>query len=299
MKNKHTHPAITTWNEKMSYFKVCQPCIAYNRQQGRRKKKDRLLEGGGGNDYYQGGYERDKYNCYDDAGYTNVNQCYKFESKTSLRAASTDDLLAASNQGSIVQITSSEQVVYGKGGYGTHTSRGAKWNMASTLGILAMVALACVYFALVLHSKIISRRRRRMKVALQKRHKRKVQEQRGKSRSRSRKIDINDPTDANNNAVDLERSETSRAVVTGKKWKLLGNSSTAADRKKEMAMSVRGDPRGRSTSARKSSSTSTRTPPPRHSSSKGYVPPKNVSPLRRVGSGQLRGKSPSRGSMEP
>jgi hypothetical protein len=149
--------------------------------------------------------------------------------------------------------------------------------MASTLIILSIVALACVYFALVLHSKIISRRRRR-------------------------KIDIHDPnTDANNiNAVDLERSETSRAVVTGKKWKIMGNSSsTATDRKKEMAMSVRGDPRGRSsTSAGKSSRNSTRTPPPRHSSSKGYVPPKNVSPLRRVGSG-LRGKSPSRGSMEP
>jgi hypothetical protein len=119
-----------------------------------------------------------------------------------------------------------------------------------------------------------------MKMALHKRHKRKVQEQRHKrkvqeqrkSRSRLRKIDIHDPTDdpttdANNNAVDLERVEPSRAVVTGKKWKILGNSSTA---KKEMAMSVRGDPRGRSTSAAG-----------RHSSSKGYVPPKNVSPLRR------------------
>lgn len=255
----------------MSYFKVCQPCIAYNRQQGRRRK-DRLLEGGG-NDYYQGGYERDKYNCYDDAGYTNVNQCYKFESKTSLRAASTDDLLAASNQGSIVRITSSEQVVYGKGGYGTHTSR-AKWNMASTLVILSIVALACVYFALVLHSKIISRRRRRLKVALNKRHKRKSQER--KSRSRSRKIDI-DQINANN-AVDLERTETSRAVVTGKKWKVLGTSNKA-DMKKEMSMSVRGDPRGRSLSGGKSRST-TQTPP-RESSSKGYVPP----PLRRVGSG--------------
>lgn len=277
----------------MSYFKVCQPCIAYNRQQDyrRRRRKDRLLERedrlleGGGNCEY----ERDKYNCYDDAGYTNVNQCYKFESKTSLRAASTDDLLAASNQGSIVRITSSEQVVYGKGGYGTHTSR-AKWNMASTLIILAIVALACVYFALVLHSKIISRRRRRMKVALNKRHKRKSQERR--SRSRSRKIDI-DQIDANK-AVDLERSETSRAVVTGKKWKIMGTSNKA-DMKKEMAMSVRGDPRGRSTSAGKSSNT-TRTPV-RQSSSKGYVPPRNASPLRRVGSGlQDKSKSPSRGT---
>ena len=272
----------------MSYFKVCQPCIAYNRQQDYRRRRkgrllereDRLLEGDGNCEY-----ERDKYNCYDDAGYTNVDQCYKFESKTSVRAASTDDLLAASNQGSIVRITSSEQVVYGKGGYGTHTSR-AKWNMASTLVILSIVALACVYFALVLHSKIISRRRRRMKVALNKRHKRKSQERR--SRSRSRKIDMN-------NAVDLERSETSRAVVTGKKWKIMGTSNKA-DMKKEMAMSVRGDPRGRSTSAGKSSNTTTRTPL-RQSSSKGYVPPRNVSPLRGVGSGlQDKSKSPPRGT---
>lgn len=248
----------------MSYFKVCQPCIAYNRQEG-RERKDRLLEGGG-NDYYQGGYERDKYNCYDDAGYTNVNQCYKFESKTSLRAASTDDLLAASNQGSIVRITSSEQVVYGKGGYGTHTSR-AKWNMASTLVILSIVALACVYFAVVLHFKIISRRRRRMKVALNKRHKRKSRER----KSRSRKIDLY-KIDANN-AVDLERTETSRAVVMGKKWTILGTSNKA-DMKKEMAMSLRGDPRGRSPSGGKSRSTIQT--PLRESSSKGYVPPKNV-----------------------
>ena len=72
--------AIATWNEKMSSFKVCQPCKAYNlmaeEQDNDHHNKGRWLEEDGD------GEEQDFFNCYDDAGYTNVNQCYKFETKT-------------------------------------------------------------------------------------------------------------------------------------------------------------------------------------------------------------------------
>lgn len=69
---------IATWNEKMSNFKVCQPCRAYNlfAESGGSHSRDhrqrhRML---GGDENDGEGDETERYNCYDDAGYTNVNQ---------------------------------------------------------------------------------------------------------------------------------------------------------------------------------------------------------------------------------
>lgn len=62
--------AILAWNEKMSHFKTCQPCVAYNigSSSERRKRNRRKL----GDDENDGeGEEQAYYNCYDDAGYTN------------------------------------------------------------------------------------------------------------------------------------------------------------------------------------------------------------------------------------
>ena len=115
--------AIATWNEKMSYFKVCQPCVAYNlfseQSNNKKERKGRFLGGNQNND--GNGYERKRYNCYDDAGYTNVNQCYKFETKTNLKMADEDDLSTASKQGTILRIKAYDKV-YGKGGYSTPMS---------------------------------------------------------------------------------------------------------------------------------------------------------------------------------
>lgn len=112
--------AIATWNEKMSYFKVCQPCVAYNlfseQSNNKRERKGRFLGNNDGD-----GYERKRYNCYDDAGYTNVNQCYKFETKTNLKMADEDDLITASKQGTILRIKAYDKV-YGRGGYSTPMS---------------------------------------------------------------------------------------------------------------------------------------------------------------------------------
>ena len=62
------------------------------------------------------GVEQARYNCYDAAGYTNVNQCYKFESKTSMAIAEPEDMARASEQGSILLIKAYGNV-YGEGGY--------------------------------------------------------------------------------------------------------------------------------------------------------------------------------------
>jgi len=105
--------AIDTWNERMNVFKVCQPCVAYNLHSGQGKNNGhgRFLGGNQGD-----GEERELYNCYDDAGYTNVNQCYKFGSKTKLEVSDEYDLSKASSQGTILRIKANNGKVYGKGG---------------------------------------------------------------------------------------------------------------------------------------------------------------------------------------
>ena len=61
-----------------------------------------------GTDDPNNGYFR----CDDDADYSNVNQCMKFRSHANLEAASWEDLVAATNQGGILQVNVSG-VVFG------------------------------------------------------------------------------------------------------------------------------------------------------------------------------------------
>jgi len=53
---------------------------------------------------------------YDDADYTNVNQCMKFKTKTEMLAADFRDIMLAHEQGNIVEFTLAGSV-YGYGGY--------------------------------------------------------------------------------------------------------------------------------------------------------------------------------------
>ena len=95
--------AFDTWNANMDSYKVCQPCRAYNRQEMYQSGWDNyrsLTERYDG----QGGYEKNNYNCYDDAHYQNCNQCYKFETHSDMAKASSSDLQAASDQGTILLI---------------------------------------------------------------------------------------------------------------------------------------------------------------------------------------------------
>lgn len=55
--------------------------------------------GGGGG----GGCVEDDFDCYDDAGYTNVNQCMKFRAKTYMDPATLRDVLLAQRQGTLVE----------------------------------------------------------------------------------------------------------------------------------------------------------------------------------------------------
>lgn len=106
-------------NEYMNEYKICQPCRAYSKYENYANDDD---DGSGSNDNEDhsdegGGYaEQWGFNCYDDAGYKNCNQCYKFQTKTDMEAADTYDLATASKQGSILEIKVNGKT-YGSGGY--------------------------------------------------------------------------------------------------------------------------------------------------------------------------------------
>ena len=129
------------WNELMTDYQVCQPCRAYNKvpmyeDEDRRRRLD---DNDGEGDEEQWGY-----NCYDDAGYRNCNQCYKFETKTDMELASTEDLERASNQGSILAIKV-DGVTYGRGGIDWHD---AGSEIQTAIWIIGAVAILGILFLL-------------------------------------------------------------------------------------------------------------------------------------------------------
>ena len=147
--------AIDTWNEKMSVFKVCQPCRAYNLyyDQNRNSHDHRRLENDGEGD------ENKRYNCYDDAGYTNVDQCYKFETHTKLEPAYDVDLSLADDQRSILLIHANGKT-YGRGEpYSTPFVAGWDWSvtpeqmMYISFGSIAIVWISMLLFFHRRHKK--------------------------------------------------------------------------------------------------------------------------------------------------
>ena len=85
------------WNDAMEIYRVCQPCRAYAlNSYGGDRKKQRQLEDDPNNGLFQ---------CDDAAGYTNVNQCMKFASKTDMRYASLNEVMEAAQQGGITSVT--------------------------------------------------------------------------------------------------------------------------------------------------------------------------------------------------
>jgi len=95
--------AFAQWNYMMDAYKICQPCRAYSKSYNVQDDDDwgrNLVEYQDG----QGNEEANGFNCYDDAGYRNCNQCYKFETHTDMEEASSDDLTLATKQGTILSI---------------------------------------------------------------------------------------------------------------------------------------------------------------------------------------------------
>lgn len=85
--------SMQRWNNAFGKFRVCQPCVAYDLQ---NTDGSRYNDDGGG-----GGEANDMFDCYDDADYTNVNQCMKFMAKTSMNTATFRDMTLGKYQGTL------------------------------------------------------------------------------------------------------------------------------------------------------------------------------------------------------
>jgi len=83
--------SMERWNSAMEQFRVCQPCVSYD------------IENVDGTKFYDddGGNGGDMFECYDDAGYTNVNQCMKFMAKTTMNTATFRDMSLGRYQGTL------------------------------------------------------------------------------------------------------------------------------------------------------------------------------------------------------
>ena len=94
---------IRQFNDAMMPFYHCQPCRAYNLE-----NVDGSLYGGDDNNNNNADASNDpnypKYSCLDIAGYTNVNQCMKFRTKTQMLPMTRKDLHVATLQGAITHL---------------------------------------------------------------------------------------------------------------------------------------------------------------------------------------------------
>jgi len=109
--------SMDRWDSAFDVWHMCHPCVAYdientegdkyldddddyaayddayyNRRAGRKRKL--------GGEYSAQG---DVFECYDDAGYTNVNQCMKFSAKTRMQTATFRDLSLGKHQGTLAE----------------------------------------------------------------------------------------------------------------------------------------------------------------------------------------------------
>lgn len=146
--------SVDRWNDLLSDYKICQPCRSYSltREVYQQGSHD---EGGGSGDQEdgddgEGGNEQWGFNCYDDAGYRNCNQCYKFQTQTDFELASADDLDKATKQGTILAIKVDGQH-YGRGHYTApgHAMRVFKKSSAILLSTVGLLGCAFLYFKYV------------------------------------------------------------------------------------------------------------------------------------------------------
>jgi hypothetical protein len=106
--------AVNYWDTTMETFSFCQPCVAYDLNNvgfngGTQGSSYGTYDCDNDNDNYDddnGGQNdqcvEDDFDCYDDAGYTNVNQCMKFRAKTQMDTATIRDVMLAHRQGTLV-----------------------------------------------------------------------------------------------------------------------------------------------------------------------------------------------------
>jgi hypothetical protein len=93
------------FNDAMTTFHRCQPCRAYNLDNTNGQLYYDGNDNNNNNNYYSDNDPHyPKYSCYDVAGYTNVNQCMKFRTKTQMMPMTQKDIHVATLQGTITHV---------------------------------------------------------------------------------------------------------------------------------------------------------------------------------------------------
>lgn len=94
---------LTKWNNALNVYKYCQPCRTFDlKNTGYSKNNNDRRRVQDENNYYDP--NNGLFACTDDAGYTNVNQCMKFRSQTTMQPAVWKDIEMAVQQGVEVSI---------------------------------------------------------------------------------------------------------------------------------------------------------------------------------------------------
>eukprot|EP00536_Pseudo-nitzschia_multiseries_P003935 jgi/Psemu1/284741/fgenesh1_pg.63_\ len=121
--------SMSRWDSAFGKFRICQPCVAYD------------LENTDGTKFYDddAGQAGDMFDCYDDADYTNVNQCMKFMAKTTMNTATFRDISLGRYQGTLTSAY-----------FGTKAWRTEAWENALTYFFLCIAlwifGYGAVYF---------------------------------------------------------------------------------------------------------------------------------------------------------
>ncbi|KAL7499869.1 hypothetical protein ACHAWT_008717 [Skeletonema menzelii] len=128
--NESLATSLNRWNSAFDFWSICHSCVAhdldntdgstyygecyddayyaYNNYNNDDKDAyynayNNMYGGNNGGRQLGGEYcpKGDAFECYDDAGYTSVNQCMKFSAKTTMRTATFRDLAMANMQGTL------------------------------------------------------------------------------------------------------------------------------------------------------------------------------------------------------
>ena len=105
---------------------------------------------------------------YDDADYTNVNQCMKFKTKTEMLAADFRDIMLAHEQGNIVEFALAGSV-YGYGGYrsqfgGLETSFSMEGVSKTPVASIVLFACAIAFLSFSVSVYLVSRHKARRSI---------------------------------------------------------------------------------------------------------------------------------------
>mmetsp|Transcript_26805 Transcript_26805/g.62659 ORF Transcript_26805/g.62659 Transcript_26805/m.62659 type:complete len:524 (-) Transcript_26805:297-1868(-) len=122
--------SMARWDSAFGKFRICQPCVAYD------------LDNADGTKFYDddNGNAGDMFDCYDDADYTNVNQCMKFMAKTTMNTATFRDMSLGRYQGTL---TATQMNGYS----GSKSWRSEAWENALTYFFLCIAMAIFLYGA--------------------------------------------------------------------------------------------------------------------------------------------------------